>query len=139
MVSEKCIFCKIIQGEIPCSKVYEDDNILSFLDINPWSQGHCLVIPKAHYRRLDECPEELISAITAKLGIIASSVVTAVGVQDYNLLSNNGTAAGQEVDHLHFHIIPRTQGDKLISHTAQGTYREGEIAQIAEKISKLLR
>lgn len=137
-MSENCIFCKIIQGEIPCSRIYEDDSILSFLDINPWSPGHCLVIPKVHYQRLEECPQELIASMAGKLGTIAKAVITAVGARGYNVLNNNGSEAGQEVEHVHFHIIPRKSGDRIIRHTPQGKYPEGEINRLADKISNIL-
>ena len=109
-----CVFCKMVAGEIPATKVYEDEAVLAFLDIGPISDGHTLVIPKQHCTRVDECDPEVLSAVAARLGRIAEAVVAAMDADGYNVLSNNGSAAGQVVDHLHFHIIPRKTGDGVL-------------------------
>lgn len=107
------IFLKIIAGEIPCWKLYEDAHVLAFLDIGPLSRGHCLVIPKQQYVTLDEMPPEEIAAIARVLPRLAKAVMAATGATAYNVLQNNGAVAGQEVNHVHFHIIPRAEGDGL--------------------------
>lgn len=107
------IFTRIIQGAIPCHRVYEDAQVLAFLDINPLAPGHTLVVPKREVERLDQLPPDEAAAIGRVLGIVARRVLAAVGATDYNILQNNGSAAGQEVPHVHFHIIPRRTNDGL--------------------------
>lgn len=101
------IFTKIIRGELPCHKVYEDDRVLAFLDIQPLSRGHTLVIPKEAAPTLDRLSEEAAAAIGRVLPKICRAVVQATGVEDYNVLQNNGVMAHQAVFHVHFHIIPK--------------------------------
>ncbi len=102
-----CIFCKIVAGDIPCHKLYEDDRVLAFLDVGPLSVGHVLVIPKHHAMQLDELPSEDAAAIGAVLPRLAGAVSAATGTDAYNVLQNNGEAAGQVVMHVHFHLIPK--------------------------------
>ena len=101
------IFTKILSGELPCHKVYEDDAVLAFLDINPLSAGHTLVIPKEPAATLDRLSAESAAAIGRVLPGIARAVMKATGATAYNILQNNGSAAHQEVMHVHFHIIPK--------------------------------
>lgn len=101
------IFSKIIAGEIPCHKVYEDDRVLAFLDINPLSDGHTLVIPKEPAVTLDQLSDESAAAIGKVLPRIARAVKQATGTDEYNVLQNNGALAHQAVMHVHFHIIPK--------------------------------
>jgi len=108
-----CIFCKIVTGEISCHKVYEDEHVLSFLDIGPLSRGHTLIIPKAHHVTLDELSADEAAACGRAARRIGAAVARATDCQGWNLLQNNGVAAGQVVMHVHFHIIPRTEGDGL--------------------------
>ncbi|KAK0611616.1 HIT-like domain-containing protein [Immersiella caudata] len=98
-----CIFCKIIKGDIPCFKLFESDKTLAFLDINPLSRGHALVIPKFHGEKLTDIPDDHLTELLP----VAKKLATAVGAQEYNILQNNGRLAHQEVDHVHFHMIPK--------------------------------
>ena len=107
---ENCIFCKIIKGEIPCHKLFEDEHVLAFLDVGPLSQGHTLVIPKGHYKTVDVMPDEVAAAVGRCLPKLSTAILKATGSTDWNLLQNNGEPAGQEVLHAHFHIIPRKAG-----------------------------
>ena len=134
-----CIFCKIIAGDIPGAKIYEDDKVLSFLDIAPFSDGHALVIPKDHVGRLDECPVAIMEAVAGKLPVIARAVMEAVGAEAFNIVCNNGRQAGQLVGHLHFHIIPRSTDDRVICYGKHREYAEGQAVQLAEKIAGLLK
>lgn len=112
MVDLNHLFEKIASGEIPSHKIYEDEHVFAFLDINPLSRGHTLVIPKQRYERLDQLPEELGAAIGRVLPRIAAAVCQATGAGSFNVLCNAGRDAGQVVPHVHFHIIPwhsRTQ------------------------------
>jgi histidine triad (HIT) family protein len=101
------IFGKIIGGQIPCYKVYEDDKVLAFLDINPLTRGHTLVIPKEAAETLDRLSDESAAALGRVLPRLCRAVMAATGVGDYNVLENNGTAAHQAISHVHFHIIPK--------------------------------
>jgi histidine triad (HIT) family protein len=106
-MSEHTIFDKILDGEIPCHRVYEDEHVLSFLDIFPLSHGHTLVIPKERRAHLHELSDEQSAAIGRVLPRIARAVMKVTGASAYNVLQNNGAAAHQAVFHVHFHIIPR--------------------------------
>lgn len=101
------IFSKILRGEIPCHKVYEDDHVLAFLDVGPLSRGHTLVIPKEPAATLDALSDESSAAIGRVLPRLCRAVKKATGCDDYNVLQNNGSAAHQAVFHVHFHIIPK--------------------------------
>jgi len=107
------IFDRILDGEIPCHRVYEDEHVLAFLDINPLSRGHVLVIPKERKARLDELGDEQAAAIGRVLPRLARAVMRVSGASDYNVLQNNGGRAHQAVPHVHFHIIPKTDGGGL--------------------------
>ncbi|KAL0637848.1 Adenosine 5'-monophosphoramidase [Maublancomyces gigas] len=98
-----CIFCRIIKGEIPSFKLFENDKVLAFLDIQPLSRGHALVIPKTHAEKLHQVPD----AELAELLPVAKKIAIAVGAENYNILQNNGRIAHQEVDHVHVHMIPK--------------------------------
>lgn len=104
------IFSKIIAGEIPCYKVYEDDMVLAFLDVNPISTGHTLVIPKEPAATLDALSDQAAAAIGRVLPRIARAVMKVTGTSEYNVLQNNGPGAHQAVFHVHFHIIPKESG-----------------------------
>ena len=108
-----CVFCAIAAGEIPCFKVFEDDFALAYLDINPFSEGHTLVIPKAHTTGLLDTPEETLAALLARVKKVAAHIKTALGCDGFHNLQNNGAAAGQTVGHIHFHIVPRREGDPI--------------------------
>jgi histidine triad (HIT) family protein len=127
-----CIFCKIIAGEIPAVKVYEDEKCLAFLDINPVTFGHVLLIPKEHFVSMVETPDELISYLYVKTKELMPRVQKAL-LADYVSLSVVGT----EVPHFHIHIIPRRFDDGLAHFWPTKKYvNEGEIAEIAERIKK---
>ena len=138
MSADDCIFCKMVAGQIPVTKIYEDEAVLAFLDIGPISDGHTLVIPKEHFEKLHECPSELLGQVSSRLGKIAGAVTAAINSDGYNVLCNNGRAAGQLVEHLHFHIIPRSTGDGLFDRWPSYKYEAGKIEQIAAGIRENL-
>lgn len=109
---EDCIFCKIISGEIPCHKVYESENAMAFLDINPSSDGHTLIIPKNHYKSIDDVPEEELKGLFSAVKETYSILKKSLNVNSANIGWNDGKEAGQEVMHLHIHIMPRKMFDK---------------------------
>src|SRR3989338_4899982 len=106
-----CLFCKIIAGELPSHKVFENDKTFAFLDIHPVNPGHTLVIPKNHSRDMEEATLEDVCNVMATIHRIAPGIMKAVGAEGYNVGLNNGRDAGQVVPHLHFHIMPRFAGD----------------------------
>ena len=101
------VFGKIVRGEIPCHKVYEDDKVLAFLDINPLSHGHTLVVPKESAETLDRLSDESAAALGRVLPRLCRAVMAATGVEEYNVLENNGSGAHQAIAHVHFHIVPK--------------------------------
>jgi histidine triad (HIT) family protein len=101
------VFAKILRGEIPCHRIYEDDAVLAFLDVNPVSRGHTLVIPKEPAETLDQLSDDAAAALGRALPRIARAVLAATGARAYNILQNNGATAHQAVFHVHFHIIPK--------------------------------
>ena len=138
MAKDDCIFCKMVAGQIPVTKVYEDADVLCFLDIGPVSDGHTLVIPKEHFENVHDCPAEVLGKVASKLTAIDSAVKQAMGCDGYNVLCNNGRAAGQLVEHLHFHIIPRSSGDGLFNHWPAYKYQQGKIEEIAARVRENL-
>lgn len=133
-----CIFCKIIDGQIPCSRVYEDEACLCFVDIGPLAEGHLLVIPKNHYRLLHEMPTEALSRLSAVFPKLGRALLAVTGASAYNLLQNNGPEAGQVVEHVHFHLIPRQPDDGLGYRWNAGTYPEGRADELARAIAAAL-
>lgn len=113
MQAEDCVFCRIADGRIPAAKVYEDENVAAFLDLSPVNPGHTLVIPKKHCKDILDFPCELAPAVCAAVQKIAGALISATGAKGVNVLQNNGIAAGQSVFHIHWHIIPRYEGDGL--------------------------
>jgi len=138
MSGDDCIFCEMVAGQIPVTKIYEDEVVLAFLDIGPVSDGHTLVIPRQHFEKLHDCPAELLGQVSSRLGKIAKAVATGMNSEGYNLLCNNGRAAGQLVSHLHFHIIPRNSGDGVFNRWPAYKYQDGKIEQIAVRIRENL-
>ncbi len=133
-----CVFCRMVAGEIPATSVYEDEAVFAFLDIGPLSDGHTLVIPKRHVASIDACEPNVLADVGARLGRIAQAIAAAMDADGYNVLSNNGSAAGQVVDHLHFHIIPRKTGDKVFTEWPSHKYGKGQIEEIAARIRRNL-
>lgn len=108
-----CIFCRIVAGTAPARKVYEDDSVLAFLDINPISTGHTLVVPKQHFVNVYDLPDEQFARIVAIVRKLVLHYQTAIGAQSVNLLHSAGRPARQDVFHFHVHIIPRHESDGL--------------------------
>lgn len=128
-----CIFCRIVEGSVPSYKIFEDETVLAFLDIAPVNYGHVLVIPKAHFRNLEEVDHETLHRVVSAVKKVGEAVKASLGVPGYNVCENNDPAAGQVVPHLHFHIIPRLPNDGL-EPWPQGKYGDGEAEETAMKI-----
>lgn len=133
-----CIFCKIINKEIPAALLYEDDNAISFLDIMPANKGHCLVVPKKHYRGLLDVPDDDLSGLIKIVKKVGKALSLSIGNGAYNIVMNNGKEAGQLVQHAHIHIIPRFKGDRLRLSWSHKKYGDKEIEEYQEKIKKFL-
>jgi len=134
-----CIFCKIVAGRIPALRIYEDDNTLAFLDIGPLAEGHTLVIPKEHFATLTAMPGDQAAALARQLPRLAQAVLDAVSAQGCNILVNQGKVAGQEVPHVHWHIIPRVASDGLGYRWNASTYRKGRAEQVLQRIAAALQ
>ena len=106
-----CIFCRIVRGELPCEKLYEDDAVLAFMDIGPIVKGHALVIPKAHHELLTDLPPHLLGPVMAVVQRVARALYTGLKADGVNVHQTNGAASGQVVPHVHFHVIPRFHTD----------------------------
>jgi histidine triad (HIT) family protein len=109
----KCIFCEIANGRIPSIRVYEDEDFLVFMDINPVTPGHCLLATKQHYPTTSEAPDEILAKALPLAKKLAAAAMLGVGAQGYNFLQNNGPVSGQLVEHWHLHIIPRKDKGEL--------------------------
>ncbi len=129
-----CIFCKIVAGEIPCFKLHEDDRTLAFMDINPASPGHALVIAKAHHADLYAMPEVLLAACAATAKKVASAVHKALAPDGLNLVQANGPGAAQSVPHFHIHVLPRRRGDELLLNWGLEAGDMDEISALADRI-----
>lgn len=106
-----CLFCKIVAGEIPAFKVYEDGSLIAFLDIKPVNKGHTLIVPKEHYATMLDVPAHVLSDMMSAVPSIAKAVMKATQSTGFNLLVNTNPSSGQLVEHVHMHIIPRFEGD----------------------------
>ena len=113
MKKDDCIFCKIANGEIPSSTLYEDDDFRVFLDLSPASKGHALVVPKEHFDNLYEMPDETASKVLVLAKKMITKMTKALGCDGFNVLQNNNECAGQTVFHFHMHLIPRYNGDNV--------------------------
>ncbi len=131
-MSDECLFCKIINGEIPSYALYEDDEIFVFLDIFPVSKGHCLLIPKKHYVTIHDIPEKDMMFLS-KLPEIASRIKNVTGATGINILQSNGEDAGQVIKHVHFHLIPRFPDDGLIKLPPQSDLDEEVAKELVKK------
>jgi len=135
-----CIFCKIIKGELPSYKVYEDHKIIAFLDIAPINRGHVLVIPKEHYEDTLETPDELLQTMALVVKKISKAVMIATGAHACNIGINNGAESGQIIFHTHWHIMPRFKGDGYELWKGHDTeYKDNEASEVAEKIKHNLQ
>jgi histidine triad (HIT) family protein len=137
-----CLFCRIAKGEIPSFTVFEDDQVLAFLDISPLAKGHTLVIPKRHAAKVEDLTTEEAAALFKAIHRIAKPVCEAVDARDSTIAFNNGPAAGQEVPHVHCHIVPRRPGDTfgpIHRLFEKPTVSKDELAQLHQRIKARVR
>ena len=128
-----CIFCKIINGEIPCYKVYEDDKFLAFLDISQATIGHTLVVPKKHYSNILSLEDNDILGVVS---LVCKKIEKALDVHNFNILNNCGVKAGQTVDHFHIHIIPRYDNDTMKIEFGSNELTKEAFSELCDKIKK---
>ena len=133
-----CIFCKIVQGHIPSSRVLETDQAIAFLDIHPVNPGHTLLVPRSHHTHLGELPDEIAAHAGSLLPRLCRAVRAATGADGLNVIVNNGRSAGQTIDHVHWHIIPRFQDDAVNWPWPQGGYVGDELGQMQFRIEREL-
>jgi histidine triad (HIT) family protein len=131
-MKNNCVFCAIAEGEIPSFKVYEDDFVLAYLDINPFSKGHTLVIPKEHSSGLIETSDETLAVLISRVKKVANHLKNVLPCDGFNILQNNGEAAGQTVMHIHFHIVPRYGKEEITFNSQKGDMEE--LKALADKI-----
>ena len=132
------VFTRIIRGELPAAKIYEDEHTIAFMDINPVNPGHALAVTKGHWPTADVIPTEALAATAATAQLVARAIVRELKPDGFNLVQNNGAGAGQSVPHLHIHILPRHKGDGA---SLNWTYKPGnmdEIAALCERLKKAL-
>lgn len=139
MTDPSCVFCKIISGQIPCLRVFEDDATLAFLDVGPLAEGHLLVVPKQHIERLDHMSVEDVVAVTRHLPMLAQAVMKATGAAAFGILQNNGRESGQDVPHVHFHVIPRKAGDGLGYRWNVSKYAPGRAEEVRQLLISALK
>jgi histidine triad (HIT) family protein len=134
-----CIFCKIIAGNIPAEKLYENDHTIAVLDINPIHYGHALIIPKQHCSDFLSLPDETYQSILRSAKIVTDALVQSLKLEGYNLFSNNGTIAGQSVFHFHLHITPRYPDDNIRFVLSLKKYSDGEMKKFGTMIRKFIQ
>ena len=144
MPAARCIFCSIAAGAAPCHKIYSDDATLAFMDINPVNEGHCLVIPTAHFGRVFEMPPEAFAAVASTVVKVANAVNDELRPGGLSVLQANGALAGQTVPHVHVHVLPRRADDNLLINWDRDTTNDKTadpacIAAIAERLRSRLR
>lgn len=138
-MSMSCIFCKIIAGELPAARIYEDTDTVAFMDIGPVTKGHALVVPKLHCDPITQIPGPLLQKVILVVQKIAAAQIKGLGASAINVTQANGALAGQIIPHVHFHVIPRVEGDLRARNWAPGTYdTPEEINRFADRIRKAL-
>lgn len=131
-----CIFCKIVNNEIPSYKIYEDENFLAFLDISQSTLGHTLVVPKKHFENMLEADKEVNSKMLDFINVVTSKLKNNLQLEDFNIMTNIGPRAGQTVFHYHVHIIPRYEHDAFEINSKPNPLTPNELNELVNKITK---
>lgn len=129
-----CIFCKITNGDIPSERVYEDENVVAFLDVTPAIDGHVLIVPKKHYINMFDVPEDILEDISKGIREVSAMMKENFKADGINVMNNSGEVAGQKVFHIHFHIFPRFDGDERALHLDGEKKLNPDIKEIAKRI-----
>ncbi len=127
----ECIFCKIVSGQVPANVVHEDQSTIAILDVGPLAEGHLLVVPHEHYSKLSDMPAQLAADLGSTFPLLGRAMMKVTSASAFNVLCNEGEAAGQAVKHVHFHFIPRSAGDQLGYRWNSGAYPAGRAASLA--------
>ena len=135
---ESCIFCKIVRKQAPSSIIYEDEAVMVFLDIRPLNMGHTLVIPKAHYVDIFDIPQNLLSQVHKVAKLVSFAVKKATSADGISIIQQNGKAAGQDIFHLHVHVVPRFEGQKLPAFSDLKEVERAKLDAMAKKIKQHL-
>ena len=136
MKKDDCIFCKIANGEIPSTTIYENSDFRVFFDINPASKGHCLIVPKQHYNDIFDMDAETGGKLFSLATVVARSLKKELNSEGMNIVQNNGIIAGQTVFHFHLHLIPRYTGDTVNVSWVPGEANPDELADLAKRVCK---
>ena len=134
-----CIFCKIANGEIPSSTVYEDEDFRVILDLGPASKGHALILPKEHFKDVTELDPKIAAKVLPLGAKLGTAMKKSLGCAGFNLVQNNGEAAGQTVMHFHMHVLPRYEGGPNIVSWTPGAVSGDDLTELAEKIKGSFR
>lgn len=138
MTEKECVFCRIANGELPAAALYEDDDFCVILDLNPASRGHALILPKEHYPDVCQLDEVIAAKMLPLAGKLGAAMKKALGCSGFNLVQNNGAAAGQTVNHVHMHIIPRYEGGPGMVEWEPGTVSAEEMDRIVGAVKEAL-
>ncbi len=138
LIKKQCVFCKIAAGEMPAKKIYEDNNFMAFLSIQPANPGHTIVIPKEHFSVLPQLPDELNADCLALIKKLAAVIFETVNATGINVLQNNGAAAGQKIPHVHFEIIPRFEKDNVGLEWSTMKLKEEQFVQVQKRLVETL-
>jgi histidine triad (HIT) family protein len=133
-----CIFCKIVQGQVPSARFLETDEAVAILDVHPILPGHALILPKAHHGQLDDLPDPIAAHIGTLLPRLCRAIRAATGADGINVIINNGRAAGQTIDHCHWHVVPRFHNDPVRWPWPQGQYAGDELERMRLRIEGAL-
>jgi len=134
----RCIFCRIVAGQLPCFKLFEDETTIAFMDINPVNPGHALAVAKGHWPTVDVIPADVLGDVARTAQRVAKAALAALEPTGVNLLQSNGSGAGQSVPHLHVHILPRYPDDKVRLNWVYEPGDKAEIAAICERLKAVL-
>ena len=134
-----CIFCKIAKGEIDSAKIWEDDDVLVFMDVKPFTKGHCLIVPKKHFESIFDIEESILQKVIVRAKHISEKIKKNLGANGIRLSQSNGKTAGQEVMHFHLHIIPRYEGEDIPMHPAATVHLPQANIEELQKLALQLR
>lgn len=138
-MSQDCIFCRIVRGEVPSVRVYEDADVIAFMDIGPVVKGHTLVIPRAHHNPITDTPPEVLHKLISAVRLVARAQMKGLGADGISVSQANGPTAGQIVPHIHFHVIPRFSAGGHHGHWTPSQYENAqEMKDYADKIRQAL-
>ncbi len=138
MFDETCVFCRIVRKQAPSSIIYEDKTVMAFLDIRPLNLGHCLVVPKAHYIDIFDIPENILCDVHKTSKLISPAIKAATDADGISIIQQNGKSAGQDIFHIHVHVVPRFKGQKIPNFSDLKPIERSKLDEMAKKIRQQL-